>query len=203
MRWSREHKIECAVVCGLGAVLGLFVGFIVFSTAVRSGTGATFIFWVQRPGLYWPWPTFGAVIGGLGFYAVWASRRPRQPDTGKLGERSRVEVYFSLIARAVSQLPLNDRASREVVYDRARHALIDHLSKSELEREQHALEASIREFERRAPPDLTNLRNPLHRPTATLLVISIFFPRLWLIDITCMSLYWVARLPKISRYKAT
>jgi hypothetical protein len=29
------------------------------------------LFWIERPGLYLPWPTFGAAIGGLAFYAIW------------------------------------------------------------------------------------------------------------------------------------
>jgi hypothetical protein len=130
MRWSREQKIGCAVVCGLGAMLGLFIGFILFSITVRSGTGATFAFWIARPGLYWPWPMFGAAIGWLGFYAVWILRQPRRQGSvpaipAKVDVKARVDVYHSLIARAVSQLPINDPANRQVVYDRARGVLED------------------------------------------------------------------------------
>jgi hypothetical protein len=38
------------------------------------------------------------------------------------------------------------------------------------------------------------IANPFHRATTTLLVFAIFFPGIWIIDFTCMSLYWVARL---------
>jgi hypothetical protein len=198
MRWSREHKIGCTVVCGLGATLGLFVGFIVFAISVRSGTGAAFSFWIQRPGLYWPWPTFGGAIAGLDFYAVWILRRPRQQDAEKPSEKSRVDAYHSLIAKAVSQLPTSDHASRGAIYNRARNALADHSSKEEFKREHRALETAIRKFERDVPQETIKLSDPRHRPTTTLLVISIlFFPRLWLIDVTCMSLYGAARLPKL------
>ena len=41
------------------------------------------------------------------------------------------------------------------------------------------------------------LSSPLHRPsTAILFLCMLFFPRVWLLDITCMSLYWVARVPR-------
>lgn len=203
MRWSREQKIGCAVVCGLGAMLGLFVGFILFSVAVRSGSGAAFAFWIMRPGLYWPWPTFGAAIAWLGLCAVWILRRPRQqaaipitPATPEMDTTARVDVYHSLIARAVSQLPINDPANRQTVYDRARGILDEHPSKADLLPEQRALEAAIQKFERRAPRKVT-FRNPFHRPTTISLLLSIYFLRgFWAIDCTCMSLYWVARLKR-------
>ncbi len=203
MHWSREQKIGCAVVCGLGAMLGLFIGFILFSIAVRSGTGAAFAFWIVRPGLYWPWPMFGAAIAWLGFYAVLILRRSRRRGsvptitaTPKMDTTARVDVYHSLIARAVSQLPINDPANRQSVYDRARGILGDHSSKADVGQEQRALEAAIQKFEKRAPRKVT-FRNPFHRPTTISLLLSIYFLRgFWAIDCTCMSLYWVARFKK-------
>ena len=195
MHWSREQKIGCAVVCSLGAMLGLFIGFILFSVAVRSGTGAAFAFWIVRPGLYWPWPTFGAAIAWLGFYAVWILLRPRHqvavpvtPATAKMDTKARVDAYHSLIARAVAQLPLNDPANRQVVYDRARGILGDHSSKADVVQERRALEAAIKKFEKRAPRKVT-FRNPFHRPTTISLLLSIYFLRgFWAIDCTCMSI---------------
>lgn len=196
MDWSREQKIGCVIVCGLGAVLGLFIGFILFSITVRSGTGAAFAFWIARPALYWPWPMFGAAIAWLGFYAVWILLRPRQQIGNKVKFKSQVDVYHSLIARAVSQSPVNDPVARQGVYDRARVALADHSSKENIAHEQRALEAAIRKFEKLTPRE-TTFKNPFHRPTTVSLLLSIYFLRgFWAIDCTCMSLYWVARLKK-------
>ena len=184
-------------------MLGLFIGFILFSITVRSGTGAAFAFWIARPGLYWPWPMFGAAIAWLGFYAVLILRRPRRrgsvptiPAADKMDIKARVDAYHSLIAKAVAQLSINDPASRQGVYDRARTALGDHSSTTDLAHEQRALEAAIQKFERRAPRKV-DLRNPFHRPTTVTLLLSIYlFRGLWAIDCTCMSLYWVARFKK-------
>ncbi len=74
-RWTREHQLAWLVTCLLGAVVGLFIGFVVdlersAGTAALS-TGWYFSeVWIQAPGHYWPWPTFGAVIVGLGTYAM-------------------------------------------------------------------------------------------------------------------------------------
>ncbi len=229
LRWSRDHQVACVVVCSLGAVFGLFVGFFSVVATARSGftAGALFKFWIQRPDLYWPWPTFGAVIAGLAFYAVRILRRPRPTVSASgaadaLGAESRADDYYPVIARAISQLPSDTREARQTLYDRARMALAaqlkdgQHTSKSEAKR--LALEIAIRRVEERASssqsphaiPVIPNVEHapkkkfrqsvaissPFHRPTTTLLIISIFFPRLWIIDFTCMSLYWVARLPK-------
>jgi hypothetical protein len=200
MRLSPEHKGGVAIVCVLGAVCGLFGGFIFFSVAQgftrRFGTGAVFLFWIQRPELYWPWPAFGAAIAGLGFYSIRILRLPGEPlieaDAAAPPAPSS-NSYYQLLAKAISRLPINDRASREKLYDLARATLADCASQSELMRERRALDAAIRKLERRAPRyDATN---PLHRPTTASLVFSMFFPQFWLIDITCMSVYWVARLP--------
>lgn len=61
-----------------------------------------------------------------------------------------------------------------------------------LERERRALEDAVRRVERDSPK--LAIANPLHQPSTISLVISLIFPRLWLIDVTCMSLYWVARI---------
>jgi len=196
MRWSSEDKLGCAVVCILGAMVGLFVGFIVFAVSVARGTGEVFAHWIARPSLYWPWPTFGVAISVLGFCAVRILRAPRQSSDDKFDAKSRADAYYALISKAVSRLPINDGKARQNVYDRARKALSDHSPEGELPRELVALEAAIKKVERRAPPERVNLRSPLNRPSTTLLVISLFFPGLWMLDVTCMSLYWVARIPR-------
>jgi hypothetical protein len=147
-------------------------------------------------------------------------------DADALGAKSRADIYYPVIVRAIAQLPSNTNEARQILYDRARAALVAQLdelsaqkSKSEVADERLALEMAIRRAEEgalpsqfpRAAPEMVSvgedsrkqfrqsvpIGSPLHRPTTTLLVISIFFPRIWLIDVTCMSLYWVARLPKL------
>jgi hypothetical protein len=141
--------------------------------------------------------------------------------------RSKADVYFPVIARAVSQLSSNTKEARQEVYDRTRTAHAAHLagqgaskSESDILLERLALETAIgwvEEGQEAAPgqaplaisdvPDgeqavepkwlKVRLSSPLHRATTAFLIVSIFFfNKLWLIDITCMSLYWVARLPR-------
>jgi hypothetical protein len=120
--------------------------------------------------------------------------------------------YYSLISGAVAKLPTNTGDAREALYDRARKALATQLEghdASQIATEQFALEAAILRLEEEIQPKASSapplptaprarLGSPLHRPTTAFLVISIFFPRVWLIDVTCMSLYWVARIPRHS-----
>jgi hypothetical protein len=73
---------------------------------------------------------------------------------------------------------------------------------AEIKREQRELEAAIRAVEARKYPRTKGAqhRDPLFatKSSTVLLVVSVFFfPRLWLIDVTCMSLWWVARLPHL------
>ena len=195
MRWSSEDKLGCTVVCIVGAVVGLFVGFVVFAISVARGTGDVFAHWIARPSLYWPWPAFGVAIAGLTFWAFRILRGPRHSTDDGAGAESRADAYYALISRAVSRLPINDGVARQDVYDRARSALSDQASERELAGELDTLEAAIRKFERRAPHEIASIRRPLHRASTTLLVISLFFPGLWMLDATSMSLYWVARIP--------
>jgi hypothetical protein len=128
--------------------------------------------------------------------------------------------YHPLIASAVAKLESNTPEARAALYERVRSAFLTHsagMSELDVGRERLALEIAIRDIEGAAirvrsmpppvPPPLVptppapasppkpSLSSPLHRPTTVFLVISIFFPNWWLIDVTCMSLYWVARLP--------
>ena len=131
---------------------------------------------------------------------------------------SRADVYYPVILRAVSQLPNNTPEARKGLYERARAAHAGQLrgQQSELEvaRERLALETAIRRVEDEATPSQSprpvpgnasiesapkkeRVSSPLHRPsTASLIISLIFFSGGWAIDFTCMSLYWVARLPR-------
>ena len=119
--------------------------------------------------------------------------------------------YHPVLARAVARLESNTPEARAALYDRARAAFLIHaggMSELDSARERLALETAIRKIEdaapqaRPAPPHPAtaaatkpSLSSPLHRPTTAFRVISIFFPNWWPIDVTCISLYSVARLP--------
>jgi hypothetical protein len=103
--------------------------------------------------------------------------------------------YHSIIAQAVSQLPINTVEARLKLYDHARTALMRQLEQEPRRifgREQRALDKAIRQVEKSSPQ---------YKSTSTaLLIVSMFFlHKLWVLDCTAMSTYWVvARLPKAS-----
>jgi hypothetical protein len=71
------------------------------------------------------------------------------PATAKL----RADSYYSIIARAITQLPNNECEARQTLYDRARAALTSRLhgqDPSRVTRERHALELAIRRVEENA-----------------------------------------------------
>ena len=107
--------------------------------------------------------------------------------------------YYVIVNRAVRKLSRNSAAARQQVYDAARKALqnqlLDH-DPSIIERERGSLEAAIRNVETVA--DLRDKQKIEPRSTG-LLLASVCFPGLWAMDFTSMSLYWVARLPKMKK----
>jgi hypothetical protein len=131
---------------------------------------------------------------------------------------SETECY-AVIGRAVSNLAVSTPKTRRDIYEHARAVFIAQLRGQDppppkwyFRRQRRTLEAAIHRFERevaanhgqRKPdsvlehlvdPSKPTLSNPLHRPSTALLVFSMFWPQYWLMDVTCMSLYWVARLP--------
>jgi hypothetical protein len=99
---------------------------------------------------------------------------------------------YTVISRAVGELTINNFATRRELYRKARNALHNQLrgqERSHTEKEWRALEHAIRKVE-----EERRLVEP--KPTG-LLVTSILFPALWASDFTSMSLYWVARLPRM------
>lgn len=93
--------------------------------------------------------------------------------------------YYSLIFRAVSKLPSNTPKARRGIYERARKALA---AQTDAKPEHNALERAIRAVEK-SPHEIPGTRGP-----TWLLLLSIFFlGNLWLLDSTCMSVFWVVR----------
>jgi hypothetical protein len=104
--------------------------------------------------------------------------------------------YYPVIARAVSGLANDTPEARQTLYDRARTALtaqLHELDQLQIECERRALDDAIRRVEnqRKAPESVAK------QPSTALLVASIIvLSKLWVLDPTSMSLYWVARLPR-------
>lgn len=62
------------------------------------------------------------------------------------GAKLRADVFYSILARAIAQLPSNDRKARQTFYDRARGVLTSKLhgqAPSLIAYERHALEMAI------------------------------------------------------------
>ncbi len=93
--------------------------------------------------------------------------------------------YYSLIFRAVSKLPSNTAKARREVYERARNALA---AQTDSKSDSNALERAIRAVER-SPNEIPGTRGP-----TWLLMLSILaLAKLWMLDATSMSAYWVVR----------
>lgn len=221
-RWDTRRKLAGLLFTSLGALAGIFFAWLespfrAFSSqTLWVDSTAVFFTWLSRWHLYWPWLACGGLAAAIGFYAVELSRANEWPNAGDRRPRSwptfgatfetvqawygrrrkaRVAAYYPLIDEAASQVPITDREARQRVYATARMVLAECSAPSEFERERRALETAIHKVERSRR---ITIGNPLHRPTTVALVIALLFPRVWLIDVTCMSLYWVARIRHVS-----
>lgn len=104
------------------------------------------------------------------------------------------EDYYAVINRAVGNLSSNDRTSRQRIYERARTLLDSELrgqDRSRTKYEWKSFEKAIRDVEKD--------KKKVEPASTALLCLSIFFPSYWMLDCTSMSLYWVARFPKIRK----
>jgi hypothetical protein len=99
--------------------------------------------------------------------------------------------YYAVIAQAVSRLPDNTVEARHDLYDRTRTtftAQLDGQDPSWIKYERRTLERAIRQVESMSAVKQRN--GQTYRPASTILLIaSIFFPGLWAMDFTSMSLY--------------
>jgi hypothetical protein len=153
------------------------------------------------------WSLLIVPIGGPLFYLATggdcrlpkARGAPKVDETQPRSERPSHRPpadYYPVIARAVSRLPNDTPEARRTLYDRARMALtaqLDEHDQLQIECERRALEAAIHRVEnqRRVPEFLAK------QPSTALLIASIILlSKLWVLDPTSMSLYWVARLPR-------
>src|SRR5262249_15227705 len=130
------------------------------------------------------------VVGGFRKTASRASPQSEPAPHRSTGD------YYSVIARAVSELPDNTIDARKALYDRLRTAFatqVDGQDPSWIKNERRTLERAICRVEATSPP-----RGNRYQPASTVLLIAsvIFSPALWVMDFTSMSLNWVvARLP--------
>lgn len=100
-----------------------------------------------------------------------------------------VTEYEMLLDRAIGKHQSHNAHVRSEIYLRARSALtsMQFANKDELNENREALERAISRIERRSPSPISSSGLTL------LLMMSMAAPALWLIDITCMSLFWIAR----------
>jgi hypothetical protein len=115
--------------------------------------------------------------------------------------------FYPIIARAVASLADNTPEARQAVYERARSILLTQLSEqltpdTQIAREQKALEAATEKVEMNWPAGLSKSFRGRKQTRNNQLKIApksrepIIWQRASLIDVTCMSLWWVARLPR-------
>jgi hypothetical protein len=97
--------------------------------------------------------TFGAITTGLAFVAARIFRQQRLTTPSKddpAHANLRADIYYPIIARAITQLPSNECEARQRLYERARAALANKLhgqDSSCLTHERQALELAIRRVE--------------------------------------------------------
>jgi len=140
----RYNSRVAAALFVLFGLIGFAVGMFLLLIGYGYGAVAPIVFFAAYVTIaVW---TFNALTRLHGERSRPMLRRSDQLET----EKKRTDAYYLVIAKAVSQLPLSDRASRQRVYDRARATLAEHLSNTDLERERPALEEAIRRLERTA-----------------------------------------------------
>jgi hypothetical protein len=74
-KWCREHQLAWMMTFLLGALVGLFIGFVValnlqHDISVQYAGLFFWEVWIQHPERFLPWPLLGALIAGLGAYTV-------------------------------------------------------------------------------------------------------------------------------------
>jgi hypothetical protein len=103
--------------------------------------------------------------------------------------------YHPLVRRAVYQLESD--SDRRSLYERLQQAQITELkklgfSKAEFSKECRALSTAISNID----SEIKTLHRFRKKGSTALLSFSLLFPGLWMLDPTCMAVYWVARFPR-------
>ena len=68
--WPREHFVAWLLIMLLGAIVGCCGALLLSFPEQAAFLGGSIGDWLMHPKIYWPAPTFGAVIPGLTFYVV-------------------------------------------------------------------------------------------------------------------------------------
>lgn len=110
--------------------------------------------------------------------------------------------YHAVIGEAIERLAKNNIASRQELYRRARSTLKLQLQGQQqfsTRNELRALEQAIRDAETSAVNAERDQQRLFPQSTVYLGLSIYLFPHFWAIDFTCMSLFWVARFPKVGK----
>jgi hypothetical protein len=80
----RRYQVAGGMVVLVGALIGLAAAWVespLYRLSISSMSGEwantprVFLMWLPHIDRYWPWPTFGALICGLSFYALMLIRK--------------------------------------------------------------------------------------------------------------------------------
>jgi hypothetical protein len=110
--------------------------------------------------------------------------------------------YEALIRRAVGETPFANRRERKAVYRRARTALENngkHLPARERAARWRKLGLAVRSAEADFAAQERARRKAEKASTALLLFTVFIIPGIWLLDVSSLALYWIARLPVLKR----
>jgi hypothetical protein len=75
LHWTREHKIAWTIMCTVGAVLGVLLGFMHSPYFTMTQPWHVFVEWLSFPQSYWRWPVYSFLISGLAFYSAQLFRK--------------------------------------------------------------------------------------------------------------------------------
>jgi hypothetical protein len=107
--------------------------------------------------------------------------------------------YYPFLAKAAADLPVRSRASRRELYGNAKKiqktqlsAIVPPMNKARLKGERAALKVAIKQLEE----EWRSWERFSRKGSTGLLIVGLWFPSLWLIDLPLMALFWVARAPQ-------
>jgi hypothetical protein len=136
----------------------------------------------------------GALAPTFAAYSEWLTKIYATPQSLNVPLDNDIRGVFSRLLAMPDQIA-------DWTADRGRAAIAPEHPLDPLPAQKSPAGSTIRRFEKNvpeaiadnSPASLEGITNPFHRPTTTLLLFAMF-SGIWVIDVTCMSLYWVARL---------